>query len=87
MTRPRRWSGTRDWIIEFAGAFTTWDAPDFDEATCMQVLCDPQTSGGLLMSVPAESAGRLCEAAASRGALAFEVGRAVAGPAGAVTVR
>jgi len=74
-------------VVAFAEPFTSWQASDFDEATWMQVLCDPQTSGGLLMSVPAESARELQVAVQVRGPIASRVGCVVAGEAGSVTIR
>ena len=45
-----------------------------DPSVWMRVLCDPQTSGGLLMSVPAESAQELQVAVQARGSIASRVG-------------
>ena len=47
-----------------------------------EVLFDPQTSGGLLLSVPAETAPALLEALLASGHRAAEVGEVVAGPVG-----
>jgi len=47
-----------------------------------ELLFDPQTSGGLLVALPAESAAPLVAALAAGGHRAAVVGRAVAGPAG-----
>ena len=46
-----------------------------------EVLFDPQTSGGLLLSVPAENAAALLEALLASGHRAAEIGEVVAGPA------
>jgi selenide, water dikinase len=45
------------------------------------VLFDPQTSGGLLLSVPPESASTLLEALLAAGHRAAEIGEVLAGPA------
>ena len=74
-------------VIAFAEPFTSWETSEFDAPTWMQVLCDPQTSGGLLMSVPAESAQELQVAVQARGSIASRVGCVVEGEAGRVTVR
>ena len=46
-----------------------------------EVLFDPQTSGGLLLSVPPESAAALLEALLASGHRAAEVGEVLEGPA------
>lgn len=46
-----------------------------------ELLFDPQTSGGLLIAAPEESAGDLLEALRASGHRAAEVGEVVAGPA------
>ena len=46
-----------------------------------EVLFDPQTSGGLLLSVPPENAGALLEALLASGHRAAEVGEVLEGPA------
>jgi len=82
-------------VIAFAEPFTTWATGDgaqagsavADRDTWMRVLCDPQTSGGLLMSVPEESATEMRVALEGRGLLSQPVGRVVAGEPGAITVR
>lgn len=78
-------------VIAFAAPFTTWAATGAESAadrdTWMRVLCDPQTSGGLLMSVPEESAMEMQVALSGRGLHARPIGRALAGTPGAITVR
>ncbi len=62
----------------------TWDAALTDEDRLL--LCDAQTSGGLLMSVPANRADALAAALQEEGApCAAVVGRVTDGPAGAIT--
>ena len=81
-------------VIAYAAEFVDWrehpaplavDAPVEDLAP-WRVLCDPQTSGGLLIAVAAEKAGALTAALESRGVLAAVIGSARAGAAGRVRV-
>jgi selenide,water dikinase len=51
-----------------------------------ELLFDPQTSGGLLLSVPAEAAGALLDALLASGHRAAEIGEVKAGPAGFAVV-
>jgi selenide, water dikinase len=51
------------------------------------VLCDPQTSGGLLMAVPAERADALLAALEFRGEAASVVGGILDGEAGRIELR
>ncbi len=61
----------------------TWDAALTDEDRLL--LCDAQTSGGLLVSVPADRAGELVDALRDEGApCAAVVGRITDGPAGTI---
>jgi selenide,water dikinase len=81
-------------VIEHVRAFTMWEAhpapaaagAPADDLARWRVLCDPQTSGGLLMAVDAGSADRLCDALRARGVTPAVVGRMVEGATGAVTV-
>ena len=50
------------------------------------VLCDAQTSGGLLMAVSPQQRSRLVTGLQKRGALAAEIGRLTRGPRGRITV-
>jgi len=74
-------------VIAFAEPFTTWESDDFDPALWMKVLCDPQTSGGLLMSVPEESSAEMRVALSGRGVDASVIGRVIAGEPGTIAVR
>jgi selenide,water dikinase len=53
-------------------------APSIDERSKM-MLFDPQTSGGLLLAVPAESAGEFLEGAKDAGQPVWEIGEVVDG--------
>lgn len=55
-------------------------------ATELELLFDPQTSGGLLLSVPPEAAGALLDALLASGHRAAEIGEVADGPAGFVVV-
>jgi selenide,water dikinase len=71
-------------VVKFAESFTRWETRSARE--WWDMLCDPQTSGGLLMAVPAERAGALAEALERRGETAARVGTMTEGAPGAVTV-
>lgn len=72
-------------VIAWAAEFATY-ADGLDVLVWQRVLCDPQTSGGLLMAVPAEKLDELVSALQARGQLAAVVGEMVAGETGAVSV-
>lgn len=72
-------------VVQFAAEFTSWDS-SLAEDVWMQVLCDPQTSGGLLLAVPDEDASRLRVALEGRGILAAEIACAAAGEPGSIRV-
>lgn len=72
--------------MEDLGADLVWD----ESLTELQrlLLCDAQTSGGLLIAVPAARAeGLLAELAAEATPIAAVIGRVVDGPAGRITVQ
>jgi selenide, water dikinase len=77
--------GRTEDVVKFARPFTDFDR-DADQGW-WDVLCDPQTSGGLLISVAADRADELAEELERRGEMASRVGRMVSGEAGRVTVR
>jgi selenide,water dikinase len=79
--RPGR---TQD-VIEYAAAFSDWRS-DAVEDTWMGVLCDPQTSGGLLIAVPEERASALAGALSEATAVSARIGRVGEGPAGRIGV-
>ena len=64
----------------------TWAQPRVLQSTVdpvsMDLLCDPQTSGGLLAAVPPEAAPRLLEECSRRGVAAVQVGAVIDGPTG-----
>jgi selenide, water dikinase len=72
-------------LIAWSHEFARWDA-EGDSIVWLRVLCDPQTSGGLLMAVAPERADALAQALAQRGVMAARVGECVAGEPGVVTV-
>jgi len=65
-----------------AEAFTTWGG-EVDEATRV-LLCDAQTSGGLLLFVAADAADALGAALTDRGVLGRTIGHVTAASAGSV---
>ena len=83
--RPGRSFG----IVEWARGFVrqgTLDDEEFDNR--MGVLCDPQTSGGLLVALPASQAGAYEEAFEKlAGRAPTRIGRVMDGPAGMVFLR
>jgi selenide,water dikinase len=81
-------------VIEHVRHFTSWaahpapegpDAP-VEDLTRWRVLCDPQTSGGLLMSVEGSKADELMAALRVRGVTPSLIGRVIDGAAGAITI-
>ncbi len=78
-------AGTRR-NLAAAAPVTTWD-PALDEVE-RALLCDAQTSGGLLLAVRPESLETLLHALAARGTLAAaDIGAVTAGPPGSTVVR
>jgi selenide,water dikinase len=81
-------------VIAYAEDFVTWPAhpvPSGEgrDATALarwRVLCDPQTSGGMLIAVEPARADALVAALERRGVEPAVVGRAVAGEAGRILV-
>ena len=72
-------------VVAWAEEFTAWQS-DADAELWLRVLCDPQTSGGLLIAVSPEAADDLARELAYRSVLGARVGRCVAGEPGRVTV-
>ncbi len=70
-------------VIEYVRPFTAWRGGD---DVGWRIMCDPQTSGGLLMSVSPELTGPLVAALTARGAGAAIIGSVTEGPAGTITV-
>jgi selenide,water dikinase len=73
-------------IVAAALAYTEWHAAS-DRHAWMRVLCDPQTSGGLLAAVAEDGAERLAAALESRGVAARRIGRVAEGAPGTIAVR
>jgi selenide,water dikinase len=81
-------------VIAYAAEFTDWSAhpapvgadPDIEDLAPWRVVCDPQTSGGLLMAVAADRVEQLAAALESRGVMHAIIGHAYAGAAGRVRV-
>jgi len=72
-------------VVSWADGYVEWRHPA-ERDLWMKVLCDPQTSGGLLISVAGEAAVQLRVALEVRGVAASEIGHFVAGPAGTLTI-
>lgn len=77
------WPGRAKDVVGHLDPHVDWGPAD--EASRL-VLCDPQTSGGLLMAVPAERADALLAALAERGEHGAVIGHAVEGVPGRVRV-
>lgn len=73
-------------VVTWADDFVTWES-QLNRSLWMKVVCDPQTSGGLMMAVAPESVGQMRSALETRGVLAAEIGRFVDGEPGRVVVR
>ena len=69
---------------EAAAEYTSWHSSVSDETQIL--LCDAQTSGGLLLAVAADAAGRLAQELAHRGVTGWTIGEIVPGGAGTVEV-
>ena len=82
-------------IIAFAAPFMRWpqrpaplgDGGDPETLALWRVLCDPQTSGGLLVAVPGDRVEALSALMRDGGVAPAVVGRVVEGDAGTITVR
>lgn len=72
-------------VISWADGYVDWDSAE-DRVLWMKLLCDPQTSGGLLIAVEAGASDALRDALQAREVLAAEIGSFASGAAGSVTV-
>jgi len=72
-------------VVAWAEGFVRWEHAN-ERDVWMKVLCDPQTSGGLLIAVGAEASDHLRIELEIRGVMAASIGRFVAGEHGAVSV-
>jgi selenide,water dikinase len=73
-------------VVAWADEFVTWESPR-SRSLGMKIVCDPQTSGGLMVAVSPEKAEQMRAAFRNRGVMAAEIGRFGAGEPGAVTFR
>lgn len=73
-------------VVAWADEFVSWESPQ-RRSLWMKVVCDPQTSGGLMVAVSPEKAEQMRAAFQSRGVLAAEIGRFGAGEPGDITFR
>ena len=77
-------SGTRN-NIRFLVEHVSWDADVTEEQQI--ILCDAQTSGGLLIAIPADKRGEMTTALEHTGCLAAaEIGQLIQGTPGKITV-
>jgi len=73
-------------VVAWASDFTVWDSPS-DFEVHMRIVCDPQTSGGLLMAVPEAGRAALLAELDARGVGAHVVGRFGDDVSGRIVVR
>jgi selenide,water dikinase len=80
-------------VIAYASDFVRWpehpvpDAPDDPVALELwRVLCDPQTSGGMLIALPGEKADSLLAALSARGVTGAVIGEVIEGEPGVLHV-
>jgi selenide,water dikinase len=81
-------------VIAYAADFVSWpalpiplgDGGDAAALAAWRVLCDPQTSGGMLVSVEPGRADAFAAALTRRGVTASVIGRVVAGEAGHILI-
>jgi selenide,water dikinase len=73
-------------IVSWANGFVKWHSPE-DRELWMKLLCDPQTSGGLLIAVSDEAADQLKIELEVRAIEAAQLGRFTAGEPGILTIR
>lgn len=82
-------------VIAYARGFADYAAhpapegPDAsaEDAARWRILCDPQTSGGMLIAVAPDCLDAMLAALTDRGAHAARIGRVVDGPAGRISIR
>jgi selenide,water dikinase len=81
------WPGRTKDVRVFAEGFADWrlESAEGDDAW-WNLLCDPQTSGGLLIAVPAERADAMAAALEARGERAWWIGETIEGEPGTVVV-
>lgn len=72
-------------LVTWASEFTVWHSA-VEQELWMRVMCDPQTSGGLLIAVGPEHDDALLERLAADGIPAAAIGRVVSGEPGSVLV-
>ena len=75
--------------MDFAGGYVRLEGADGEEAdNRLSILCDPETSGGLLVAIPPENTTVFERAFAQRaGRAPARIGEVVAGEPGIVMVR
>lgn len=72
-------------IVQWANGFVRWHHTE-DRELWMRIVCDPQTSGGLMISVAEDLADMLQVELEVRGVMAARIGRFTAGAPGVITV-
>jgi selenide,water dikinase len=73
-------------LVSWATGFSQWHSAQ-PRDVWMRMLCDPQTSGGLLIAVDPRDADALAQGLAARGVTAARIGRFTQGGPGTISVR